>query len=1174
MFIPRGVYGHTKSDSVSTEQGKKPSISTHPSQPSSLTKPVSGRFAALAPSPSPPSQLPTPSGLTLLDRVKRSSSTVLRYSKEDILSKHKENVLPEYLEAFQARANRLISDASLQPVTITPIDLNEVHKVWMKSSAGQRGVRQSTSHVGGSNRGMVGDKQWGGSGHGNMQNSSNKRDGDLWDDVNRPQGGGVDGGMMDLAAMAKQSGELKEEMDRMAEMMALVDANEQKLEQEKKTLREAITQKRELLHSSKDSEKSIEGGTGREENVVPPQADPVTNFQPQQHCAPTESSAQQQVMPGQLPVSGVDAEAQSASRASLLSALGIMKPNVMQPHSAEEPVALPQWPVQARPPFGSLQNTSTSSSPLVASSVLPPLQHSSGSSSNTAIGGVSGLQLQQHQHQQADIQMYLQLEQQDHQQRSRVGELRHDILDEQARQQHAAEHAQAVKAAHSLPPTQHQGLMPEHQEPVVVPSHQGMAAAYLCGHVQPQQHQQPLRPAVQYNHFPHDQPPDLQPHQQQPTAVPSQQPVMWYYQDTQGKVQGPFSGQAMKSWLAAGYFAMDLPVRCGPVGEFIELHKRIAADAEPFAERLTETIVPPAVSMQLQQQQHLLQTQQDEARQERERLEWQQQERERAVALAQARVQTEQEAQQRAHEQQQTLLQQQQHEMEQQQAQMEKQQQQLQLQRKQLQLQREHIERELAKQKDSQQRSAAAIVPTVSPTPAAAAETPAPPPSIPSPWGTVPLSRGEAVQSLQSIQSHQAEAARKHAETAQQQYSASSQEEERRTIERNGSMGGPVQNLPSTAVWPSPPAPVSGLQRPPPTHTMAAPQSSSVASPAAEPPVDSQGIPKLPSVPVSLMATANPMPGRNLSQKERRVLEKQRSKQRSSEKMHTPVQQAWGIGATTSAGTDVCDGNDGSSKELKSMLGVGQQQQRHKVVWPNSNPQPKSLVEIQQEEERAAAAQQANSQQGGPTAPLGWASRVNPNAGTGRGMNLGLDHSPQPQQLQQPQQSQTTNSMQGPWGVQRPMVQGQGQGSGQWPQPGGLTHARNHDSVQQRGGEGGFWDPNAATTTTTNSSIKSPSLPATTQQTSSTNVVSTASQLTAGARGEGKGRGGLTGRSENVSNFGGQGIPTEMRPWATQQLFKIRGDGGDLSLLDFLMNVTVISDSLNLYPYMYVAAQI
>ncbi len=59
---------------------------------------------------------------------------------------------------------------------------------------------------------------------------------------------------------------------------------------------------------------------------------------------------------------------------------------------------------------------------------------------------------------------------------------------------------------------------------------------------------------------------------------------------------------------------------------------------------------------------------------------------------------------------------------------------------------------------------------------------------------------------------------------------------------------------------------------------------------------------------------------------------------------------------------------------------------------------------------------------------------------------------------------------------------------------------------------------------------------------------------------EGGGGEGVTGGSENVSNFGDQGIPTEMRPWATQQLTKIRGDGGDLSLLDFLMNVTVMSD--------------
>ncbi len=1101
----------------------------------------SGRFAALAPAPALPPQLPTPTGLTLLDRVKRSAASIVRLSKEDILSKHKENQLPEYLEAYLTRANGLISEVSLPPVTNTPIDPNEVQKIWMKSSGGQRGVRQSTSHLGGSNRGLVGDKQWGSGGSSNTK----YEDDDLWDDVNGPHGDG-EGGAVDLAAMAEQSEKLKEKMDRMTQRMALLDANEQKQEQEQELLRENAAQKHEILRR-KSSGKSFEGGAGREEHLAA-RADPVVNFQ-SQHWAPPESSpssaAQQQTAPGQLCTPGVDAEAPSASRANLLSVLGIMKPNVMQEHSAEEPVALPQWPVQAQPPFESLQTTSTSSStpPLVSSLVLPPLQHSSGSSSNSAAIGRVSVPHQQQQQQQAEMQMYLQLEQQEHQQRSRVGELRHDILEEQARQH--AEHAQAVKAAaHSLAPgKQHQGLMPEHQEQVVVPSPQDMAA-YLGGHAQPQHQQQPLRPSVQYNHFPHDQPP--LPNQQQPTTIPSQQPVPWYYQDMQGKIQGPFSGQAMKSWLAAGYFAMDLPVRHGPVGEFIELQKRISANAEPFAERFAETIVPPTISIQLQQQQHLLQTQQDEVRQERERFEWQQRERERAVALAQARVQTEQEAQQVAHQQQQKLLQQQQQAMERQEAQMEKQQQQLQIQRKRLQLQREQMESELAKQKERQQRSAAAAAASSASTaPTAAAEAPAPPPSVTSPWGTVPLSRNEAVQSIQSIQqSILAETARKHSETVQQQYNHSSQEEGN-SGERNGSMGGPVQSLPSTATWPSPPAAVPRQQH-----------SSAALPPDAEVPVDSQGIPKLPSVPVSLMTTANPLPGRNLSQKERRALEKQRSKQRASEKTQASVQQAWGGGATSSA-ADACDGNDGSSSELKSMLGIGHHQPQQKAVWPSSNPQPKSLVEIQQEEERAAA-QQANVQQGVPTAPLGWASRVNPNAGTGRGMNLGLAQPSQPQQQQQPQ---TTNGMQDPWGVQCRVVQGQGQGSGQWPQPGGQKHAQSRDSAPQLGGEGGIWDANAATSS---SRVKAPSLylSSAARETSSSNVTSTTSQPMGGTHRGWKGAGGVTGGSENVSNFGGQGIPTEMRPWATQQLTKIRGDGGDLSLLDFLMNITVISDSL------------
>ncbi len=1168
-FIPRGGSGHIKGqsapgvgDSHSMEQGKKPSVSGHQSPPSPLAKTGSGRFAALAPGPAPPSQLPTPSGLTLLDRVKRSNANVARHSKENILSKHKDNSLPEYLEAFQTRANGIISEASLPPVTITPIDPSEVQKIWMRSAGQQRGVHQSTSHIGGSNRGMVVDKQWGSV---NGLNNSNKKDedDDLWDAVNGPQGD-ADGGLMDLAAVAEQSGKLKEEMDRMAQRMAIVDANEQKQEQEKKALGDMVIQRQEMLRR-KRSDKGIEGGGASREEDVGAQEDPVANFQPQHWASPesTPSSAQQQVMSGQLRAPGVDAEAPNTGRADLLSALGIMKPNVMQPsQSAEEPEALRQWPVQPRPPFGSLQTTSTTSSHLVAPSVLPPVQqHSSGSNSNTATGGVSGPQQQQQQKQQADMQMYLQLEQQDHQQRSRVGDRRHVTLEEQARQHAAAEHAQAVNAAHSLAPGQH-------QEQAAVPPRQDIAA-YLGGHVQPQ-HQQPLRPAMPYNQFLHDQPPNLQ---QQPTAIPSQQPVPWYYQDTQGQIQGPFSGQAMKSWLAAGYFAMDLPVRHGPAGEFIELRKRIAVDAAPFAEHFAEAIVPPAVSMQLQQQQQLLQTQQDEVRQEHERLEWQQHERERAVALAQARVQTEQEAQQRAHQQQQKLLQQQQEAMEQQQAQMEKQQQQLQIQRKRLQLQREQMENELANQKERQQRSTAAVASAAPPAPSAGAvtaETPAPPPSVPSHWGVVPLSRSEVVQPIQAIQqSILAENTIKHAETAQQQYNESGpSQEEHNNGDRNGnSMGGPgpVQHLPSTAVWPSPPAQIPGQQHSFTPHTMAAPQSSSAASPpAAEVPIDSQGIPKLPSAPVSLMATANPLPGRNLSQKERRSLEKQRIKQSVSEKMQqTSVRQAWGGGAgsssvASSTAADGCDGSDGSSKELKSMLGVGQQP---KVAWPSSSPQPKSLVEIQQEEERAAA-KQANAQQGGPTAPLGWASRVNPNVGAGRGMNLGLAQSSQPQK----QQPQAPNGMQGPWGVQRPVVQGQGQGNNghQWPQPGAQKQkrAQNHDSVPQRGGEGGFWDANAATTnTTTSSSVKAPSLSAA-RETSSSNMASTASQLTAGTRRGEKGQGGATGGSGNVSNFGSQGIPAEMRTWATQQLTKIRGDGGDLSLLDFLMNVTVMFDSL------------
>ncbi len=1162
-FIPRGGSGHIKGQSASgvgdphsVEHGKKPSGSEHRSPPPPLAKPGSGRFAALAPGHAPPaSQLLAPSGLTLLDRVKRSTANVVRYSKEQILSKHKDNPLPEYLEAFQTRANGIISEAPLTPVSLTPLDPNEVEKMWLRSAGQQRGVRQVTSHIGGSNKGVVVDKQRSG--------NTNKNDkDDLWDAVNGSHGD-TDGGLMDLAAMAEQSGKLKEEMDRMAQRMAILDANGQKQEQEKRALGDMVTQRHEMM-LRKSSDKSIEGDVvaSREEDVGAHE-DPATNYHAQ-HWAPheaTPSSAQQQVMPGQLFAPGVDAEAPSSGHDDLLSVLGISKPNVMHPpQSAEETVALRQWPIQARPPFGSLQQTT--SSHLVAPPVHPHVQqHSSRSNTNTATGGGSGPQQQQQQKQQVDMQMYLQLEQQDCEQQSRVGDRRHLILEEQARQHAAVEHAQASKLAHPLAPGQHQGLMPEHQEQAGVPPCQDMPA-YLGGHAQPQ-HQQPLRPAAPYNQFMLDQPHNLQ--QQQPTAIPSQQPVPWFYQDTQGQIQGPFSGQAMKSWLEAGYFAMDLPVRHGPVGEFIELCKRIAVDAEPFAEHFTEPIVPAAVSMHMQQQQQLLQTQQDEVHQERERLKWQQRERERAVALAQARVQTEQEAQQRANQKQQELLQQQQETMEHQQAQMEKQQQQLQIQRKRLQEQREHMELELAKQKERQQRSAAAASTTPSAPNAGAAETPTPPPSVPSLWGAVPLNRSEAVQPIHIIQqSALAENARAHAETARQQQQhndAGSSQEEHSDGDRNGnSVGGPGPGpvQPSTVVWPSPPVQIPGKRHSSTSHTVAPPQPQS--PPIDEVPVDSQGIPKLPSAPVSLMATANPLPGRNLSQKERRSLEKQRMNQRASEEMQqTSVRQAWGAGAGSSTAADGCDGSDGSSKELKSMLGIGQQQQA-KVAWSSSKPQPKSLIEIQQEEERAAA-KQANAQQSGLTARLGWASRVNPNAGAGGGMNLGLAQSSQPQQKPQP-----PNNIQGHWGVQRPVVHGQGQGiRGQkWPQPGGQNpkRAENHDSVP-RSGEGGFWDANAATTNaTTSSSVKeqSPSLSAP-RETSSTNMASTASQLTSGTSREQKSQGGATGGSGNVSNFGSGGIPPEMRTWATHQLTKIRGDGGDLSLLDFLMNISVLFDS-------------
>lgn len=67
---------------------------------------------------------------------------------------------------------------------------------------------------------------------------------------------------------------------------------------------------------------------------------------------------------------------------------------------------------------------------------------------------------------------------------------------------------------------------------------------------------------------------DMLKHQvlQQRAQVPLEQPDLtssvelyehWFYQDPQGKLQGPFTAQEMAEWFSAGYFTMNLPVKQG-----------------------------------------------------------------------------------------------------------------------------------------------------------------------------------------------------------------------------------------------------------------------------------------------------------------------------------------------------------------------------------------------------------------------------------------------------------------------------------------------------------------------------------------------------------------------------------------------------------------------------------
>ncbi len=106
----------------------------------------------------------------------------------------------------------------------------------------------------------------------------------------------------------------------------------------------------------------------------------------------------------------------------------------------------------------------------------------------------------------------------------------------------------------------------------------------------PQMRGQPMASMGRPQQLPHLQPLPPQPLQSAargpaPRAGPHPQP--WFYMDPAGLVQGPFTADEMRAWLAQGFFQNRLPVRYGevPANAFVPL-------AEAFTDLRTAFLAP------------------------------------------------------------------------------------------------------------------------------------------------------------------------------------------------------------------------------------------------------------------------------------------------------------------------------------------------------------------------------------------------------------------------------------------------------------------------------------------------------------------------------------------------------------------------------------------------------
>uniref|UniRef100_A0A7S1GBE8 GYF domain-containing protein n=1 Tax=Bicosoecida sp. CB-2014 TaxID=1486930 RepID=A0A7S1GBE8_9STRA len=59
-------------------------------------------------------------------------------------------------------------------------------------------------------------------------------------------------------------------------------------------------------------------------------------------------------------------------------------------------------------------------------------------------------------------------------------------------------------------------------------------------------------------------------------------PIVWFYKDPQGRIQGGFSSGEMREWMQHGFFSQDLPVRSGTTGEFVPLARAFPDERSAF----------------------------------------------------------------------------------------------------------------------------------------------------------------------------------------------------------------------------------------------------------------------------------------------------------------------------------------------------------------------------------------------------------------------------------------------------------------------------------------------------------------------------------------------------------------------------------------------------------------